>query len=187
MIELAPGNSPDRSSLMTIMQMKGRFPTLLTEGKEMAEEEPCAVDVTLRVIGGRWKVLILQDLFTGTRRFSEIYRAVHGITQKMLAQQLREMERHGIVNRLVYAEVPPKVEYSLTPPGEESLARPHGDAQMGAGAIGGDGEPGAGHPGERTASGGSSRAVRKAGARFGEKKGSPEEECPQGTGKGMTS
>ena len=91
---------------------------MLTEGREMAEEEPCAVDVTLRVIGGRWKVLILQDLFTGTRRFSEIHRAVHGITQKMLAQQLREMERHGIVNRLVYAEVPPKVEYSLTPLGK---------------------------------------------------------------------
>jgi DNA-binding HxlR family transcriptional regulator len=91
---------------------------LFTEEKEMAEEEPCAVDVTLRVIGGRWKVLILQDLFTGTRRFSEIHRAVHGITQKMLAQQLREMERHGIVNRLVYAEVPPKVEYSLTPLGK---------------------------------------------------------------------
>jgi DNA-binding HxlR family transcriptional regulator len=92
--------------------------TPFTEGREMAEEEPCAVDVTLRVIGGRWKVLILQDLFTGTRRFSEIHRAVHGITQKMLAQQLREMERHGIVNRLVYAEVPPKVEYSLTPLGK---------------------------------------------------------------------
>ncbi|WP_081577238.1 winged helix-turn-helix transcriptional regulator [Acidithiobacillus thiooxidans] len=84
----------------------------------MAEEEPCAVDVTLRVIGGRWKILILQDLFTGTRRFSEINRAVHGITQKMLVQQLRDMERHGIVNRLVYAEVPPKVEYSLTPLGK---------------------------------------------------------------------
>lgn len=88
------------------------------EQKEVTEDTPCAVDITLRVIGGRWKVLIIQDLFTGTRRFSQIHRAVNGITQKMLAQQLREMERHGIVSRLVYAEVPPKVEYSLTPLGE---------------------------------------------------------------------
>lgn len=87
---------------------------MITEKREMVEDVPCAVDVTLRVIGGRWKVLILQDLFTGTRRFSEIQRAIHGITQKMLTQQLREMERHGVVDRLVYAEVPPKVEYSLT-------------------------------------------------------------------------
>lgn len=91
---------------------------MVTEKREMVEDVPCAVDVTLRVIGGRWKILILQDLFTGTRRFSEIQRAIHGITQKMLTQQLREMERHGVVDRLVYAEVPPKVEYSLTPLGK---------------------------------------------------------------------
>ena len=82
------------------------------------EEPPCAVDVTLRVIGGRWKVLILQELFLGTRRFSVIQRTISGVTQKMLTQQLREMEAHGVVDRLVYAQVPPKVEYSLTPLGE---------------------------------------------------------------------
>lgn len=82
------------------------------------EGEYCAVDVTLRVVGGRWKVLILQELFTGTKRFSELRRAIHGITQKMLTQQLREMEEHGIVHRQVYPEVPPRVEYSLTPLGE---------------------------------------------------------------------
>jgi DNA-binding HxlR family transcriptional regulator len=71
------------------------------------------------VIGGRWKVLILRELFGGVRRFGELHRALSGITQKMLTQQLREMERDGIVHRKVYAEVPPKVEYSLTPMGKE--------------------------------------------------------------------
>ncbi|MEY2333887.1 winged helix-turn-helix transcriptional regulator [Acidithiobacillus ferrianus] len=82
------------------------------------ENEPCAVDITLKAIGGRWKVLILQELFKGTRRFSQLHRGIPGITQKMLTQQLREMEKHCIISRLVYAEIPPKVEYSLTPLGE---------------------------------------------------------------------
>ena len=82
------------------------------------ENEPCAVDITLKAIGGRWKVLILQELFKGTRRFSQLHRGIPGITQKMLTQQLREMEKHCIISGLVYAEIPPKVEYSLTPLGE---------------------------------------------------------------------
>lgn len=77
----------------------------------------CAVETTLRVIGGRWKVLILQELFNGVKRFGELHRALNGITQKMLTQQLREMEQDGIVHREVYLQVPPKVEYSLTPLG----------------------------------------------------------------------
>jgi DNA-binding HxlR family transcriptional regulator len=70
---------------------------------------------TLAVIGGRWKVLILYRLFDRTYRFSELKRALAGCTQKMLTQQLREMEADGIVRRKVFAQVPPKVEYSLAP------------------------------------------------------------------------
>jgi DNA-binding HxlR family transcriptional regulator len=77
----------------------------------------CPAEATLQVIGGRWKTLILWHLFQGTKRFSELKRAMNGITQKMLTQQLREMEQDGIVHRRVYAEVPPKVEYSVTPAG----------------------------------------------------------------------
>ncbi|MFQ5589022.1 MAG: winged helix-turn-helix transcriptional regulator [Nitrospiria bacterium] len=78
---------------------------------------PCPVETTLKVIGGRWKVLILRELFKGTRRFGELQRGVQGITQKMLTQQLREMERDGIIHREVYPQIPPKVEYSLKPLG----------------------------------------------------------------------
>ncbi|MGF1490264.1 MAG: winged helix-turn-helix transcriptional regulator [Prochloraceae cyanobacterium] len=78
----------------------------------------CAVEITIKVIGGRWKVLILRELFTGIKRFGQLQRALTGITQKMLTQQLRELEADGIINRKVYAQVPPKVEYSLTAKGE---------------------------------------------------------------------
>ncbi|NEO31915.1 MAG: helix-turn-helix transcriptional regulator [Symploca sp. SIO3C6] len=78
----------------------------------------CPVENTLKVIGGRWKVLILRELFQGVKRFGQLHRALEGITQKMLTQQLREMEADGIVNREVYLQVPPKVEYSLTPLGK---------------------------------------------------------------------
>jgi DNA-binding HxlR family transcriptional regulator len=77
----------------------------------------CPAEATLSVIGGRWKVPLLYHLFQGTKRFSELQRAISGITQKMLTQQLREMERDGLVQREVYPTVPPKVEYSLTPLG----------------------------------------------------------------------
>jgi DNA-binding HxlR family transcriptional regulator len=78
----------------------------------------CPAEITLAVIGGRWKVIILYQLFQGVKRFSELQRAIKGITQKMLTQQLREMERDGIVRRTVYPQVPPKVEYQLTPLGQ---------------------------------------------------------------------
>jgi DNA-binding HxlR family transcriptional regulator len=77
----------------------------------------CPAEITLAVIGGRWKVLILYQLFQGVKRFSELQRAIKGVTQKMLTQQLRELERDGIVQRTVYPQVPPKVEYQLTPLG----------------------------------------------------------------------
>ncbi|NJR24033.1 MAG: helix-turn-helix transcriptional regulator [Richelia sp. CSU_2_1] len=82
------------------------------------ERANCPVERTLEVIGGRWKVLILRELFQGVKRFNELQRAVNGITQKMLTQQLREMESNGIVHREIYLQVPPKVEYSLTPLGK---------------------------------------------------------------------
>ncbi|MEL6459612.1 MAG: helix-turn-helix domain-containing protein [Cyanobacteria bacterium J06641_2] len=78
----------------------------------------CEVETTLQIIGGRWKVLIIRELLLGVKRFGELQRALPGITQKMLTQQLREMEQDGIVNREVYPEIPPKVEYSLTSLGE---------------------------------------------------------------------
>lgn len=78
----------------------------------------CPTEATLAVIGGRWKVPILWHLRYETRRFGELSRKLPGITQKMLTTQLRELERDGIVRRKVYAEVPPRVEYSLTPLGD---------------------------------------------------------------------
>jgi DNA-binding HxlR family transcriptional regulator len=81
----------------------------------MARKETyCPVEATLDLIGNKWKILILRELFVGKRRFGELYKAIAGITQKMLTQQLREMERDGILNRKLFAEVPPRVEYSLT-------------------------------------------------------------------------
>jgi DNA-binding HxlR family transcriptional regulator len=77
----------------------------------------CAVETTIKVIGGRWKVLILRELFVGVKRFAELRRSLPTITQKMLTQQLRELENDGIIHREVFAQIPPKVEYSLTPLG----------------------------------------------------------------------
>ena len=65
------------------------------------------------LIGDKWKVLIIRDLLTGTKRFGELKKSLNGITQKVLTNNLRQMEASGLVNRKVYAEVPPRVEYSL--------------------------------------------------------------------------
>jgi DNA-binding HxlR family transcriptional regulator len=74
----------------------------------------CAVEVTLRVIAGRWKVLALHYMLDEPIRFNALHRKLDGISHRTLAKQLRELERDGIVRRKVYAEVPPRVEYSLT-------------------------------------------------------------------------
>ena len=81
----------------------------------------CPVEITLQLIGDKWKVLIIRDLLTGTKRFNELMRSVTGITQKVLTSHLRAMEAAGLVNRTVYPEVPPRVEYTLTAMGESFL------------------------------------------------------------------
>ena len=84
----------------------------------MKKELPaCPVEVTMGLIGDRWKILIVRDLLTGTKRFGELKKSVTGITQKVLTSHLRDMEASGLVKRKVYAEVPPRVEYSLTKTG----------------------------------------------------------------------
>ena len=77
----------------------------------------CPVEITLQLIGDKWMVLIIRDLLTGTKRFNELMRSVTGITQKVLTSHLRAMEAAGLVSRKVYAEVPPRVEYTLTETG----------------------------------------------------------------------
>ena len=85
------------------------------ENISTAEKLPaCPVETTLTLISDKWKVLILRDLLPGTKRFGELKKSIGHVSQKVLTAQLRQMEQSGLVNRKVYAEVPPKVEYSLT-------------------------------------------------------------------------
>ena len=82
----------------------------------VAEKElpACPVETTLTLIGDKWKVLILRDLLPGTKRFGELRKSIGTVSQKVLTTQLRQMEDSGLVFRTVYAEVPPRVEYTLT-------------------------------------------------------------------------
>ncbi len=78
-------------------------------------DSSCPIEHTVNLIGHKWKVLILRNLFNnGTQRFSDLSKGISGISQKMLTQQLRQLEADGIIHRKIYPEVPPKVEYSLT-------------------------------------------------------------------------
>lgn len=79
----------------------------------------CPVEYTASIISNKWKVLILRDLFEGTKRYNELTRSVVGISAKVLTQNLRDLESDGIISRKVYPEVPPRVEYSITDMGLE--------------------------------------------------------------------
>ena len=81
------------------------------------ELPPCPVETTLTLIGDKWKLLILRDLMNGTKRFGELRKSVGNISQKVLTENLREMESDKLLKRKVYAQVPPKVEYTLTETG----------------------------------------------------------------------
>ena len=85
--------------------------------KNKKELPPCPVEVTLSMISDRWKVLIIRDLISGTKRFGELRKSIGKVSQKVLTTNLRAMEEDGLVTRKVYAEVPPRVEYTLTETG----------------------------------------------------------------------
>ena len=84
---------------------------------DIKELPACPVETTLTLIGDKWKVLILRDLMNGTKRFGELKKSIGSVTQKVLTANLRDMEEKGLLTRKVYAEVPPRVEYTLTETG----------------------------------------------------------------------
>ena len=85
---------------------------------ENRELPMCPVETTLSLISDRWKVLILRDLFTGTKRFGELKKSLAGVSQKVLTANLKDMEASGLLTRKAYPEVPPRVEYALSELGE---------------------------------------------------------------------
>ena len=99
------------------MIIDGKEKKVLLWGKEFH----CALDITMHYIGGKWKTVILWYLRKETQRFNEIKKHIPDITEKMLSLQLKSLEEDGIIKRKVYAEIPPKVEYSLTPFGKTMI------------------------------------------------------------------
>ncbi len=87
---------------------------MMSEQRSIKELPACPVETTLALIGDKWKVLILRDLMPGTKRFGELKKSIGHVSQKVLTAQLRDMEENGLLHRRTYAEVPPRVEYSLT-------------------------------------------------------------------------
>lgn len=90
----------------------------MREKKDVKALPACPVETTLTLIGDKWKVLILRDLMPGTKRFGELKKSIGSVSQKVLTAQLRDMEESGLISRKVYAEVPPRVEYTLTELGQ---------------------------------------------------------------------
>ena len=86
----------------------------MDEEKNIKTLPACPVETTLTLISDKWKVLILRDLLPGTKRFGELKKSIGHVSQKVLTAQLRQMEASGLLSRTVYAEVPPRVEYTLT-------------------------------------------------------------------------
>lgn len=86
---------------------------------ETCVESQCPIQYVLDLISGKWSILILRELFSGDRRTHELLDALPGLSTKVLMQRVRELEKHGLIQRHVYAEVPPHVEYSLTAKGQE--------------------------------------------------------------------
>jgi DNA-binding HxlR family transcriptional regulator len=85
------------------------------EKKFVFDENSCPVTATMKVLGGKWKPILINAIYlTAPARFGELKRSVVGITQSMLTQQLRELEEDGLISRKIYAEIPPRVEYTLT-------------------------------------------------------------------------
>lgn len=87
---------------------------LETKGGCIVNLPACPVETTLLMIGDKWKTLILRDLMNGTKRFGELKKSIGTVSQKVLTAQLRDMEAKGLLTRKIYAEVPPRVEYTLT-------------------------------------------------------------------------
>ncbi len=86
-----------------------------SEIKMVFDEKSCPVTATMHVLGGKWKAILINAIYhTSPARFGELKRSVKGITQSMLTQQLRELEHDGLISRKIYAEIPPRVEYTLT-------------------------------------------------------------------------
>ena len=96
--------------------------TLSVVGIPGPEQDICPVARTAEIVSGKWTLLIIRDLASGTMRFSELERSLHGISPKTLSERLSTLEAEGILRRQVYAEVPPKVEYTLTEKGRALVA-----------------------------------------------------------------
>lgn len=95
----------------TIIEKQG----INSENKIVFDEHSCPVTATMQVLGGKWKAILINAIYhTSPARFGELRRSVTGITQSMLTAQLRELEEDGIISRKIYAEIPPRVEYTLT-------------------------------------------------------------------------